>query len=120
MTLIANTLMLERNEDWRDTLKKFGKIMDKDQEADQVLDQYNTRITEMKSALSAKLGEDIVALFRPKDNSVCLHTTSHLTASILYGDLRMNAPKLMENDKDNSTMIFVEILLNLMAITSLF
>ncbi|HTG68096.1 MAG TPA: AraC family transcriptional regulator [Candidatus Udaeobacter sp.] len=107
---IAPTLMLDRNEDWRTTLLTVGQIVDKEQEAQKVLDEYDAKITNLKTELAAKLKGETVALIRPRDKMIRLHTTSHRTAEILYGDLGLAAPK-MAVDKDNtSTSISLEVL----------
>ncbi|SFF33819.1 iron complex transport system substrate-binding protein [Paenibacillus algorifonticola] len=99
---IAPTLIFERNEDWQITLKTFGSIMDKELEAQQVLDQYNSKVAGLKAKLSEKYKDQTFALLRPRDNIIRLHTTSHRTAALLYNDLGLTPPS-MAVDADNSS-----------------
>lgn len=107
---IAPTLMFERNENWQTMLQTFGVILDKEQEAQQFIDQYNDRVAQMKSDLTAKLGEETVALLRPRDNAIRLHTSQHRTAEILYKDLGLKEPETIKNPQDTAIMISLEVL----------
>jgi iron complex transport system substrate-binding protein len=108
LTLIAPTIMLERNRDWRETLRIMGRIMGKKLEAEQVLQQYKHKISGLKSALAAKLQGQSVTMIRPRENIIRLHTCAHRTAAILYSDLGLHPPKLAVDRKRTSTMIALE------------
>ncbi|ASA26270.1 Fe3+-hydroxamate ABC transporter substrate-binding protein [Paenibacillus donghaensis] len=107
---IAPTLMFERNEDWRITLQSFGQIMGKQQEAKQVLDEYTDKVNTLSLALKEKLGNSTVAMIRPRDGQVRLHTTAHRTAAILYQDLGLNPPPMAVDDTETSQTLSLEIL----------
>ncbi|MFC5652657.1 ABC transporter substrate-binding protein [Paenibacillus solisilvae] len=107
---IAPTIMLDRNEDWRTTLLTVGQIVDKEQEAQKVLDDYDKKVTDLKAALVGKLKGQTVALLRPRDKMVRLHTTSHRTAEILYKDLGLTAPKMAVDAENTSKSISLEVL----------
>lgn len=108
LTHIAPTIMLERNRDWRETLRIIGRIMGKKREAEQVLQQYKHKISGLKSALAAKLHGQSVTMIRPKDNIIRLHTCAHRTAAILYSDLGLYPPKLAVDRKRTSSIISLE------------
>ncbi|MEC0225712.1 AraC family transcriptional regulator [Paenibacillus alba] len=108
LTQIAPTIMLERNRDWRETLRTIGRIMGKKLEAEQVLQQYKHKINGLKSLLAAKLHGQSVTMIRPRDNTIRLHTCAHRTASILYSDLGLHPPKLAVDRKRTSSMIALE------------
>ncbi|CAM4393722.1 iron complex transport system substrate-binding protein [Paenibacillus endophyticus] len=108
LSRLAPTIMLERNRDWRDTLRIIGRIMDKNREAEQVLQQYKHKINTLKSALAAKLHRQSVTFIRPKDNSIRLHTCAHRTAAILYKDLGLYPPKLALDRKRTSSILSLE------------
>ncbi|WP_241674680.1 AraC family transcriptional regulator [Paenibacillus luteus] len=105
---IAPTIMLERNRDWRETLRIIGRIMGKKREAEQVIQQYKHKISVLKSALAAKLHGQSVTMIRPQDNSIRLHTSVHRTAAILYRDLGLYPPKLAVDRKRTSSLITLE------------
>jgi len=105
---IAPTIMLERNRDWRETLRIIGRIMGKELEAEQVLQHYKHKIGRLKSALAAKLDGQSVTVIRPRDNNIRLHTIAHRTAAILYNDLGLHPPKQAVDRKRTSSMISLE------------
>ncbi|NTZ17567.1 helix-turn-helix domain-containing protein [Paenibacillus sp. JMULE4] len=107
---IAPTLMFDRNEDWRTMLLKFGQIVAKEQEAQKVLEGYDHKIADLKAALADKLNGQTVALIRPRDNMIRLHTTGHRTAEILYRDLGLSAPKMAVNNEQTSLPISLEVM----------
>ncbi|NEW06354.1 AraC family transcriptional regulator [Paenibacillus sp. SYP-B3998] len=108
LTHIAPTIMLERNRDWRETLRTIGRIMGKKLEAEQVIQQYKRKISGLKSLLAAKLHGQSVTMIRPRDNTIRLHTCAHRTAAILYSDLGLHPPKLAVDRKRTSSMISLE------------
>ncbi|KQO08459.1 AraC family transcriptional regulator [Paenibacillus sp. Leaf72] len=105
---IAPTLIFERNEDWQTTLKTFGLIMDKEQEAQQVLDQYNSKISGLKAELSEKYKGQTFAVLRPRDNIVRLHTTAHRTAALLYDQLGLTPPAMAVDAENSSASLSLE------------
>jgi iron complex transport system substrate-binding protein len=112
---IAPTIVLERNEDWQTVLLKFGQILNKQQEAQELVEGYKQKISDLKTALTDKMKGQTVALIRPRDEMIRLQTTSHRTSQILYDDLGLTPPKMAINDKDSSTMISLEVIPELAA-----
>jgi iron complex transport system substrate-binding protein len=108
LSKIATTVMLERNEDWRDVLVTFGKIMDKEEEAQQALQAYKDKTAKLTADLAAKLNGQSVALIRPRDNIIRVHTPEHRTGAILYQDLGMTIPKQVAEADDTSYNISLE------------
>ncbi|NOV04652.1 AraC family transcriptional regulator [Paenibacillus planticolens] len=107
---IAPTLLLDRNADWRSTLQTFGQITSEENEVPGVLESYHQKIAKLQTALAGKLTGETVALIRPRDNQIRLHTTSHRTADILYGDLGMQAPDCARDTGRSSKWISLEAL----------
>jgi len=110
LSKIAPTVMLNRNEDWRDTLVTFGKIVGKEAEAEQVLEAYREKTAKLKSELAEKLGEETVALLRPRDNQIRVHTPAHRTGAILYEDLGLGVPEQVKKEQDTAYHISLEAL----------
>ncbi|WP_169088963.1 ABC transporter substrate-binding protein [Paenibacillus sp. PL91] len=106
---IAPTILLERNEDWQSVLLKFGGILNKPQEAQELVDGYKQKISDLKTALTDKMKGQTVALIRPRDEMIRLQTTSHRTSQILYDDLGLTPPKMAVNSTDSSMMISLEV-----------
>ncbi|BFT69302.1 helix-turn-helix domain-containing protein [Paenibacillus sp. P36] len=107
---IAPTLLLDRNADWRSTLQTFAQILDKEQEVPDVLVSYEHKIATLQAALASKLGGETVALIRPRDHQIRLHTIAHRTADILYGDLGIQAPDCAKDKESSSKWISLESL----------
>ncbi|MFD0586504.1 helix-turn-helix domain-containing protein [Paenibacillus sp. GCM10027627] len=108
LSMIAPTIMLEFDEDWRDTLSTFGKMVGKQEEAGNVLKAYEEKTAKLKEELKAKLGEETVALIRPRDDGIRVHTPGHRTAAILYNDLGLLAPEQVTAEKDTAYHIALE------------
>ncbi|WP_020617917.1 ABC transporter substrate-binding protein [Paenibacillus daejeonensis] len=106
---IAPTLMLDFDEDWRDTLVTMSKILEKEQEAQDLLTAYEQKTAQLKEEFAAKLGDETVALIRPRDGAIRIHPPEHRTGAILYNDLGLNLPPLL-NDQDDSYQISLEVL----------
>ncbi|ATF16010.1 Fe3+-hydroxamate ABC transporter substrate-binding protein [Brevibacillus brevis X23] len=107
---IAPTIMFDRNEDWRETLITFGKILEKEQQAEQIVKDYQEKTNKLKAEFATKLKGESVALIRPRDNAIRLHTVEHRTAAILYSDLGLTPPKPAMDKSDTATMISLEVL----------
>ncbi len=60
--------------------------------------------------MADKLNGQTVALIRPRDNMIRLHTTGHRTAEILYRDLGLSAPKMAVNNEQTSLPISLEVM----------
>lgn len=110
LSKIAPTVMLLRNEDWRDTLVTFGKIMGKEQEAQQVVKAYKEKTAKLTASLAAKLNGQSVALIRPRDDMIRVHSAGHRTGAILYDDLGLIAPKQVAEAEDTAYHISLEAL----------
>ncbi|QDH20363.1 ABC transporter substrate-binding protein [Saccharibacillus brassicae] len=93
---IAPTLVLDFYEDWRDTLTTVAKITDKPAEAEAVRQAYEDKVAGLKTKLSEKLGDETVALIRPRKEGIRIHGIEHRTGGILYRDLGLNMPPLVE------------------------
>lgn len=107
---IAPTLTLERDEDWQTVLLKFGQILNQQQDAQKLVDDYQQKVNDLKITLADKMKDQSVALIRPRDKMIRLQTTSHRTSQILYDDLGLTPPKMAVNSTDSSTMISIEVL----------
>lgn len=107
---IAPTLLLDRNADWRRTLQTFGQILGKEQEVPGVMGSYQNKIAKLQAELAGRMAGETVALIRPRDNQIRLHTTSHRTADILYSDLEIQAPECAMDTERPSKWISLEAL----------
>ncbi|MBP1966924.1 AraC family transcriptional regulator [Paenibacillus aceris] len=107
---VAPTLLLDRNADWQKTLQTFGQILGKEQEVPGVMASYQNKIAKLQAELAGRMAGETVALIRPRDNQIRLHTTSHRTADILYSDLGIQAPECAMDTERSSKWISLEAL----------
>nr|WP_274529097.1 iron-siderophore ABC transporter substrate-binding protein [Paenibacillus piscarius] len=101
---IAPTIVLDFYEDWRDTLATIGTITGKQAEAEVVKKAYEDKIAGLREQLSAKLGDETVALIRPRPEGIRVHGPEHRTGSILYEDLGLKAPAFVQGIKDDTSV----------------
>ncbi|WP_342424514.1 iron-siderophore ABC transporter substrate-binding protein [Paenibacillus sp. FSL E2-0178] len=101
---IAPTVVLDFYEDWRDTLAVIGTITGKQAEAETVRQAYGDKITGLREQLAAKLGDETVALIRPRPEGIRVHGPEHRTGSILYEDLGLKAPAFVQEIKDDTSV----------------
>lgn len=107
---IAPTIMLEFDEDWKDTLVTVGKMVGKEQEAAGVLEAYQEKVAGLKAKLQEKLNGESVALLRPRDGEIRVHAPGHRTGAILYNDLGLTVPQAVAEQEDTAYHISLEAL----------
>ena len=112
---IAPTLVLDFYEDWRVTLDTVAQIMGKQAEAEAVQQAYEDKISKIKEQLAAKLGDETVALIRPRTEGIRVHTPLHRTGAILYDDLGLNVPAPIAKVDDTAYAISMEAISELEA-----
>lgn len=106
---IAPTLVLDFYEDWRDTLSTIAQITDKQDAAEKVRTAYEEKVAGLKTQLTEKLGDETVAVIRPRKEGIRVHGIEHRIGQILYQDLGLNMPELAkEIGEDGSVEISME------------
>lgn len=106
---IAPTLVLDFYEDWRDTLATVAQVTDKQDEAEKVRTAYEDKIAGLKTKLSEKLGDETVAIIRPRKEGIRVHGIEHRIGGIMYNDLGLKMPALVQEiNEDGSVEISME------------
>ncbi|WP_373558017.1 ABC transporter substrate-binding protein [Paenibacillus sp. XY044] len=105
LAAIAPTIMLDRNEDWRQSLFRLGELVGRQWRALEAIDAYNAKLDRLRRKLKDGGGSPIVALIRPRGSSIRLHTVRHRTARLLYEDLELAAPPLAGQQTGTSSLI---------------
>ncbi|MEJ8304020.1 iron-siderophore ABC transporter substrate-binding protein [Saccharibacillus sacchari] len=106
---IAPTLVLDFYEDWRDTLATIAQITDKQDEAEKVRTAYEEKAAGLKAQLTEKLGDETVAIIRPRKEGIRVHGDEHRIGQILYQDLGLNMPEMVKGiGEDGSIEISME------------
>lgn len=107
---VAPTLVFDFDEDWRVTLDTMGKIMGKQAEAQAVQQAYDEKTSKLKEQIAEKLGDDTVALIRPRTEGIRIHTPQHRTGATLYNDLGLNVPASIAKVDDTAYEISMEVI----------
>lgn len=110
LSQLAPTIMFQRNENWRTILKIFGAITDKREEANRILVEYREKAAGLSGRLAHTLQGQRVALIRPRDGSIRIHTAAHRTGAVLYEDLGLPEPPFIAQPSDSAYHISVDVL----------
>ncbi|MCL6660089.1 helix-turn-helix domain-containing protein [Paenibacillus amylolyticus] len=108
LSRIAPVLMFKRNESWQTILSLFGELTGKRAEAKRILADYHRRTTLLSEELAPVLAGKSVALIRPLDSLVRVHSASHRTGAVLYRDLGLPVPLFVADTTDTAYHISVE------------
>lgn len=94
---IAPTVPVAFKQDWRQALREIALVLDKAALAEQAIRQYEAKCAAIAKRLKRTLGGEAVALLRVHADQLRLYGGSRLsyTGPVLYGDLKLNAPRLV-------------------------
>ncbi|MFC4559232.1 iron-hydroxamate ABC transporter substrate-binding protein [Virgibacillus kekensis] len=96
---IAPTYVMteEVTNDWRKQIEVFGKILGKEDKADQVLKEYEQKVTDAKQKLNDAIGDETVAAIWAVGNQFFLFEQNRHSAEVLYNELGVNTPELVKS-----------------------
>lgn len=90
----------------------FGMLVGKEKQATHILQSYEKKTALLSSKLAARLHGQRVALIRPREAVIRVHTAAHRTGAVLYEDLRLPAPQFVANAADTAYHISLDALPN--------
>ncbi|MFC4618894.1 iron-hydroxamate ABC transporter substrate-binding protein [Camelliibacillus cellulosilyticus] len=92
-------------DDWRKTLLTIGDLLNKKKEAEQKLEDYDQKAKKAKADLQQKLGDQTVAILWLTQKQFYIVDKSKSSGAVVYGDLGLKAPKLLDQlpKKANAT-----------------
>ncbi|MEC0126514.1 helix-turn-helix domain-containing protein [Paenibacillus pabuli] len=108
LSRIAPVLMFKRNENWQTILSLFGELTGKRTEAKQIIADYHHRTALLSEELAPVLAGKSVALIRPLDSLVRVHSAAHRTGAVLYRDLGLPVPLFVADTSDTAYHISVD------------
>ncbi|WNS41494.1 helix-turn-helix domain-containing protein [Paenibacillus sp. MMS20-IR301] len=108
LSRIAPTIMFKRNESWQTILNLLGELTGKRAEAERIIADYLRRTALLSEELAPVLAGKSVALIRPRESLVRVHTASHRTGAVLYRDLGLPAPLFVADTSDTAYHIPVD------------
>ncbi|MFB4169731.1 iron-hydroxamate ABC transporter substrate-binding protein [Virgibacillus sp. JSM 102003] len=96
---IAPTYVMkeETTTSWRKQIEKFGKILGKEDKADEVLNQYKEKVAKAKETLSGAIGDETVAAIWATGNQFFVFEENRHSAEVLYSEIGINSPELVKN-----------------------
>lgn len=86
----------ETTKDWRKQLEVFGKILGKEDKAEEVLQNYEEKVSNAKQELDNAIGDQTVAVIWVVGNQFFLFEENRHSAEVLYSELGVNAPTLVK------------------------
>lgn len=108
LSRVAPVLMFKRNESWQTILGLFGELTGKRAEAKRIIADYHRRTALLSEELAPVLAGKSVALIRPLESLVRVHSPSHRTGAVLYRDLGLPAPLFVADTSDTAYHISVD------------
>ncbi|MCG7380881.1 helix-turn-helix domain-containing protein [Paenibacillus sp. ACRSA] len=108
LSRIAPVLMFKRNESWQTILSLFGELTGKRAEAKRIIADYHRRTALLSEELAPILAGKSVALIRPLESLIRVHSPSHRTGAVLYRDLGLPAPLFVADTSDTAYHISVD------------
>ncbi|WP_409251701.1 iron-hydroxamate ABC transporter substrate-binding protein [Bacillus sp. SCS-153A] len=114
---IAPTYVIgtEQNNDWRDELQKIGEVFGKEEEAANVLEEYEQKVAETKEGLKASINDESIAAIWLVGNTFYIVNDALSSGDVLYNDLGVTPPNVVQEISDNSTANWSEISLEKLA-----
>ncbi|PLR86340.1 ferrichrome ABC transporter substrate-binding protein [Bacillus canaveralius] len=96
---IAPTFVLkeEVNADWRQQLLQMGKIVDKEDDAEKTLAQYDEKAAEAKAKIKDAIGDETAAIIWVMGEQFYLFENNRYSATVLYNDLGIQQPSFVES-----------------------
>lgn len=102
---IAPTYVVKNGDDvnWRDQLQDIATVLDKEEQAAEVITNYEALAEETKQTLSEQIPDKTVAILWVVNNSIFMVTDSRSSGTVVYGDLGLGKPALVEEISATAT-----------------
>lgn len=102
---IAPTYVVKNGDDvnWRDQLQDIATVLAKEEQAAEVITNYEALAEETKQTLSEQIPDKTVAILWVVNNSIFMVTDSRSSGTVLYGDLGLGKPALVEEISATAT-----------------
>ena len=91
---IAPTYVVENGTEvtWETQLKDIGKVLDKKEQADKIISDYQKKVTETRTELADKINGKTAAVLWVTNNSAFMVSENRSSGRIVYGDLQFGVP----------------------------
>ncbi|MBB6451646.1 iron complex transport system substrate-binding protein [Salirhabdus euzebyi] len=114
---IAPTYVIgsEQNNDWRDELLEIGKVFGEEEKAEQVLADYEEKAAAAKEEIQAAIGDESAAALWLVSNTFYIVSENLSSGDVMYGDLGLTAPNVVQEISANTEANWSEISLEKLA-----
>jgi iron complex transport system substrate-binding protein len=104
LSKIAPTIVYDRG-DWKTSIVAIAKAINREEEAQAIIQAYDAKLSETKAAIVAKIGSDrTVAFIRPSQKDVQLFFPAFAYTSVVYKELGLTLDpflaKLQEKEEE--------------------
>ncbi|WP_077212132.1 iron-hydroxamate ABC transporter substrate-binding protein [Bacillus dakarensis] len=86
----------ETVKDWRKQVETFGVILGKEDQAKQVLTDYEEKVSDAREQLAEAVGDETVAVIWAAGNQFFLFEQNRHSAEVIYSELGLKFPALVE------------------------
>ena len=102
---IAPTYVVENGTEvtWETQLKDIGKVLDKKEQADKIISDYQKKVKETRTELADKINGKTAAVLRVTNNSAFMVSENRSSGRIVYGDLKFGVPPLVAEVSKEAT-----------------
>ncbi|WP_437341853.1 iron-hydroxamate ABC transporter substrate-binding protein [Cytobacillus gottheilii] len=102
---IAPTYVIgtEENNDWRQELLTIGEIFGREDDAQKALDDYQAKADEAKKELTDAIGTQSAAAVWLVNNSFFIVSDNLSSGAVMYGDLGLTVPSVVEEISASAT-----------------
>lgn len=102
---IAPTYIVENGTEvtWETQLKDIGKVLDKKEQADKIISDYQKKVKETRTELADKINGKTAAVLWVTNNSAYMVSENRSSGRIVYGDLKFGVPPLVAEVSKEAT-----------------
>ncbi|MFG6150539.1 ABC transporter substrate-binding protein [Halobacillus sp. B23F22_1] len=96
---IAPTYVYEEevSMDWREQLTQMGEILNKQEEAETVLSDFDDKVEETQTAVEESIGDESVAFLWTMGEEFYIFESTRYGAEVLYNEVGLTQPEFVEN-----------------------
>ncbi|MDL4842142.1 AraC family transcriptional regulator [Aquibacillus rhizosphaerae] len=95
LSQIAPTISLPFYGDWKSHFKKIASVLERENEADLWLEQYEIKAQKIERKLEGKVGMDSIIIVGVGKGKLCVYGQRNI-GTVIYDDLLLRAPKAIE------------------------
>ncbi|SER26820.1 iron complex transport system substrate-binding protein [Gracilibacillus ureilyticus] len=105
----------EENNDWREELTTIGEVFGKEDQAAQVLADYEAKAEDAREQIQSAIGDESVAALWLFADTFYIVSENLSSGDLLYNDLGLNAPEVVSEISEATTANWSEISLEKLA-----